>query len=67
VLRKEKLAWESAERHGTKRLPRQKVSKWSIRESVIGNRKKLEEVPRNEKHAWQNEEKHGEKDSRSER
>ena len=43
-----------------KRLLKQKVSKGSIRES-IGNRKKLQKVPRKEKLAWQNEEKRGKK------
>jgi hypothetical protein len=53
-LGKRREAWK-------KRLPRQKVSKRNIRESVIGNRKKLEKVPRKEKLAWQNEEKCGKK------
>ena len=53
---KEKLAWKNAEKQG-----KQRVSKGSIRESVIGNRKKLEKVSRKEKLAWQNKEKHGKK------
>jgi hypothetical protein len=60
LLRKEKLAWENAEKHGKKRLLKQKVSKGSIRES-IGNRNRLEKVPRKEKLAWQNEVKCGKK------
>ena len=53
-LEKRREAWE-------KRLLKRKVSKGSTTES-IGNRKKLQKVPRKEKLAWKKEEKYGKKD-----
>jgi hypothetical protein len=44
-LAKQREAWE-------KRLLKRKVNKMSVRES-IGNRNRLEKVPRKEKLAWQ--------------
>jgi hypothetical protein len=60
LLRKEKLAWECAEKHGKKKTAEAKGKQGSIRQ-YIGNRKKLQKVPRKEKLAWQNEEKRGQK------
>ena len=69
--RRQRLLEETAEERETrlgkrreawkKRLLKRKVSKGSITES-IGNRKKLQKVPRKEKLAWQNKEEHGKKD-----